>query len=315
MNKRLLTAIITALTMLPLCSAAGAQEEIHKGDYVRIGSYQGLPMMWRCIDVDENGPLMLSDKIINLNEFDAGGHHEPEDVYGGRYREGSNRWSQSNLRCWLNSDAKGGENVWLCGNAPSYDGADGFLHGFTETEKNAVNEVTHKCVLDQNVDKAFADGGEYLEHNENSASGGIELTNQMLKSFDTMMYENVTEKVFLLDMKQWSDMASDDALRYGGGISYSVCTALPNVIDTLEADDFTQYFPKRIFLRAPMIMGGSGGFKGNICGSYVVLGQLERTILSICRREHTAQCGRRFILTRRRLIFTPARVRVRSRIF
>jgi hypothetical protein len=40
-----------------------ATATINIGDYVQMGKYYDEPILWRCVDIDENGPLMLADKI------------------------------------------------------------------------------------------------------------------------------------------------------------------------------------------------------------------------------------------------------------
>lgn len=39
---------------------------IQVGDYITMGTYYDAPIVWRCVAIDENGPLMLSDKILCL---------------------------------------------------------------------------------------------------------------------------------------------------------------------------------------------------------------------------------------------------------
>lgn len=59
--------------------AASDNEEsnyIQIGDYITLGTYQDEPIVWRCVDIDENGPLMLSDKILCLKAYDANGESE-----------------------------------------------------------------------------------------------------------------------------------------------------------------------------------------------------------------------------------------------
>ena len=36
------------------------------GDYLQMGEYYGKPILWRCVDIDENGPLMLSDNLFGI---------------------------------------------------------------------------------------------------------------------------------------------------------------------------------------------------------------------------------------------------------
>ena len=42
-----------------------ADDEIYIGTYIQLGRYNDEPIIWRCIDVDdENGILMLSDNYV-----------------------------------------------------------------------------------------------------------------------------------------------------------------------------------------------------------------------------------------------------------
>ena len=41
-----------------------------------MGTYYDDPILWRCIAYDENGPLILSDKILCMKAFDAAGDNE-----------------------------------------------------------------------------------------------------------------------------------------------------------------------------------------------------------------------------------------------
>ena len=52
----LLSAVLT-LCLLPLpVRAAGAETGVQLGDYIQLGRYEGEPILWRCVSVDENGP-------------------------------------------------------------------------------------------------------------------------------------------------------------------------------------------------------------------------------------------------------------------
>ncbi|MGN1098437.1 MAG: DUF6273 domain-containing protein, partial [Clostridia bacterium] len=42
----------------------GTYSSITEGDYLIMGSYMNSEIVWRCIDINENGPLMLSEKIL-----------------------------------------------------------------------------------------------------------------------------------------------------------------------------------------------------------------------------------------------------------
>ena len=107
-------------------------KEVHIGDYLQMGTYYNSPILWRCVAIDDNGPLMLSDKIICLKAFDAkpsvpSGAHA-RDPYGDRTQYGANNWSSSNIRSWLNSEGAAGNVSWKCGNPPSYGYVGGNLN-------------------------------------------------------------------------------------------------------------------------------------------------------------------------------------------
>ena len=62
------------------------------GDYVQMGRYYNDPILWRCVDIDANGPLMLADKILAIKPFDAMGTHKYADgtVQYDQYRDRAN---------------------------------------------------------------------------------------------------------------------------------------------------------------------------------------------------------------------------------
>lgn len=159
----LMTAAIMIFNLMSsLCVNAAANIKI--GDYIQLGSYLGETMIWRCVDIDENGPLMLADKILCLKAFDANGKDtsgsHSRGYSSGYYRKqyGSNYWGDSNIRCWLNSKAPAGSVNFTCGNTPdsprvwngynSYDMEAGFLTNFSKSELAVMKTVTQKSLLD-----------------------------------------------------------------------------------------------------------------------------------------------------------------------
>ena len=206
----LLSAVLT-LCLLPLpVRAAGAETGVQLGDYIRLGSYDGEPILWRCVSVDENGPLMLSDRVLcdympydaQTSENSTSGSHRRS---GYRSKYGSNHWRDSDMRSWLNSDAKAGQVKWLCGNPPkdgyimgggAYDGKAGFLNGFTRDEAAAIKTVTQRSIVSHPeytagyIDASGAD----LPYNTDIDS--------VADGYEGAHYENITDKVFLLDVKQ-----------------------------------------------------------------------------------------------------------------
>jgi len=226
MKKRVLCSILMAGAVM---AAMASAENI--GTYYQMGTLYDEPIVWRCVDEDENGSLLLADEILTLRPFDAKGTHD-NDYRFLRKNFGSNRWENSNLRDWLNSDAPAGEVQWSCGNAPSegnvwggyneYDTEPGFLNGFTEAEKAVIKEISLKELLswrDAKNTTMATDGTEV----HISYSGPIE---GQLKNFDNAFSYTLTEKVFLLDVKQlykvWgkSDILGD---RYYIGVLSKKC--------------------------------------------------------------------------------------------
>lgn len=195
------------------------------GAYYQMGTYRGKPILWRCVDIDENGPLMLSDKVLCYKAFDGAGSVEsgshgrgPTGIIekilpntstrisvANKYRAeyGSNYWGDSNIRDWLNSDAEEGKVVWSCGNAPNdysmwyhrdgYETEAGFLNDFTPSECSAIRVVTQKQLLD---------GREYSNTpNEDRHIYNRDIEN-FLQNYDNAYSETTTDKIFLLDIKQ-----------------------------------------------------------------------------------------------------------------
>ena len=51
-----------------------AELQINIGDYIQMGKYNDAPILWRCMDInDEHGTLLLSDKILCAKAFDTAG--------------------------------------------------------------------------------------------------------------------------------------------------------------------------------------------------------------------------------------------------
>jgi len=184
------------------------------GDYVQLGRYYDEPILWRCVDIDENGPLMLTDKILTCKSFDADGNHtyldgtaQPDNSDKYRVCHGSNIWETSNIRSWLNSTATAGNVTWFDGCSPTadkvpygynvYDNERGFLAegNFTASQRNVINTVTQKSLLNELDANKLKIGGT-VEH-KNSLS-----VSDIVQNYSTAYYHNVTDNIFLLDVKQ-----------------------------------------------------------------------------------------------------------------
>ncbi len=195
--------------MMPLPSSAErAGANIKIGDYIRLGTYENESVLWRCADIDDNGPLMLSDRVIcdylpydaQTNDNSATCSHRRN---GYRSKYGSNHWRDSNMRSWLNSAEQ--TVTWLCGNPPkagyvtdgnSYDNKAGFLSGFNKDELSAIKTVTQRSVVSHpEYSAGYIDApGTDLPYNTDIQT--------VADGFDRAYYENITDKVFLLDVRQ-----------------------------------------------------------------------------------------------------------------
>ncbi len=196
-----LLIIISLIVIYPICVGAVS---IETGDYAYFGKYGGDPVLWRCIGVDDNGAFMVCENIISLKSFDAASNGTED-----RNLKGSNRWSTSALRKWLNStettvDYSTGsipedKNVFLGENG--YSGEAGFLSAsnFTPDEVFLMKDATIKTFVSR-LDSAEADGGEsaYLLPNDFAVLGS---------NSETAYYEYTTDKMFLLSTEEMAKMS------------------------------------------------------------------------------------------------------------
>ena len=203
----LLLSVVMVLSLCPLIAKAeGTKPNIKIGDYIKLGTYENEPILWRC---DDNGPLMLMDKVLGSMPYDAktsensATRSHSRNSFRSSY--GSNHWRDSNMRSWLNSDADAGKVDWLCGNPPKsdyvgygseYDKKAGFLNGFSKAEIAAIKTVTQRSIVSHPEYSAgyIAGPGSDLPYNTDIAS--------VAYGFEKAYYENIIDKVFLPDVKQ-----------------------------------------------------------------------------------------------------------------
>lgn len=186
-----------------------AAPDFELGEYIEYGSYNGDPILWRIIDFDEYGdPLLYSENILSYKPFDSAESGEwgkvNEDRYISEYRQqyGSNRWYNSNIREWLNSNSiivnyttaiPTSEGVWNGTNA--YDNESGFLTHFTDKEQMAIKPVINKTVLSI-TDKKYIEGGSSIHdfiYNDPQNS---------VLNYSTAYYETSEDRVFLLSVEE-----------------------------------------------------------------------------------------------------------------
>ena len=213
MTKKI-TAIFLALCMaifvLPMTIQAASKPDIKVGDYVKMGAYNNASILWRCVSIDNNGPLMLADKIVDTLAYDAKTNDNSNSKSHSRsYKRddyGSNYWKDSNMRSWLNSTAEAGKVDWLCGNPPkdgyvsgvgAYNEKAGFLNAFSKSEIAAMKTVTQRSLVSHpEYNKGIVDG------DANSDLLYYTDISEAVANYDSSYFETTTEKVFLLDVKQ-----------------------------------------------------------------------------------------------------------------
>jgi len=70
-------------------------DNLELGDYFTLGKYNDESILWRYVANDENGKLIVSDKVLCNKPFGE-----------------TNYWKESFIRAWLNSSAAEGEIEW-----------------------------------------------------------------------------------------------------------------------------------------------------------------------------------------------------------
>ncbi len=199
--KKIFAVLITICMALSMMSVTvcNAQADIKVGDYIQLGQYKGQRLIWRYAGDDDNGKLMFARDNICIKAFDAAGK---ETDIKDRKLYGSNLWSESTIRLWLNSNE---ETVnYIYGNIPDEKGVRlgqnpyhteaGFLTNFAPEELNVIKEVTLKTPLEE-VDEHLADG-EYTVVEFGSGETNF------IKTYNRRSFQNTTDKIFLLDNEQ-----------------------------------------------------------------------------------------------------------------
>ena len=206
----ILLALCMAISIVPMSVQAASKPDIKVGDYVKMGTYNNASILWRCVSIDNNGPLMLADRIIDTLAYDAKTNDNSNSKSHSRsYKRddyGSNYWKDSNMRSWLNSTAAEGKVDWLCGNPPkdgyvsgvgAYNEKAGFLNAFSKSEIAAMKTVTQRSLVSHpEYNKGIVDG------DANSDLLYYTDISEAVANYDSSYFETTTEKVFLLDVKQ-----------------------------------------------------------------------------------------------------------------
>lgn len=225
-----LTLIVALVLSLAPCVAFG-EGEIAVGNSITFGKYNGQPIDWRCIAVDDNGYLMLSENVLTLKCFDPAGT-KLTDNYNTRAEAGSDYWPESALRTWLNSD----DDVvrYSSGHTPDansvrdglnpYDGESGFLNAdnFTPEEVDLIVETDVASVVSHN-DVERASEGEYIHQYK-------ALVAKSLANYSSAYKVTSTDKMFLPSIEDITTIAADttnftDEFHLARPTGYAISTA------------------------------------------------------------------------------------------
>lgn len=184
MQKKILKFILIAILIFNLTPKTYALSNFKVGNYYTFGKYYEESIIWICIDINENGPLLLSDKVITIKPFDVA---NPNETDKDRKLFGSNNWEDSDIRAWLNSEKINDTNV--------YANESGFLSelNFTASELNAIKSVTQKAILPK-IDTDRKEGG----------VATLKDSDVYRSKYNSAYYNNVTDKMFLLDSEQFN---------------------------------------------------------------------------------------------------------------
>lgn len=257
MKKKLLFILSSAVM---LCSAVSVSAENSvfretSGQYYQLGKYNGEPIIWRNIvsEDDPNGVLMVSDDILCEKCFDVGNEFEiPVSSYYEMF--GSDDWSISCIRDWLNSTADSGQVKWTK-YAPTeqrvkgipgytktpgeaYDQEKGFLHSdnFSESERSVIKSVTQwQEVVNSEQESENGNTIPFIPiyqyergHDGNYVEGQITIDDCADAYSKSAMYR-LTDTIFFLDMQQLHNMyialgESVEAVAAGNEEEFSVET-------------------------------------------------------------------------------------------
>lgn len=159
-----LLSLVAAIGLAIMVPRFITEKNLEVGEEITFGSYNNEPVTWRVLRIseDKTEAVLISKDILTMKAYDAPEsgkyNYDGEKNYWGQDLEadlelqarvrGNSMWSTSNIRTWLNSDQ---EAVKYEGQAPvaramsnmqnGYHGEPGFLYGFTEDERERIQET------------------------------------------------------------------------------------------------------------------------------------------------------------------------------
>ncbi len=175
------------------------------GDYIKIGSYYKEPIVWRVIDKTDDKLLVFAEHILTYKAFDSKEQNNFSDD-SDRIHYGSNRWKDSNIRDWLNSDDEQvkyqscppqKEGVW--GGFNAYHDEPGFLSGFTNFEKSFIKPIEISSTIPE-LDRTNQDSS--IEGHEFECA----YPDIAFRNYNESLRETSLDRVFLPSIKEIKEL-------------------------------------------------------------------------------------------------------------
>ena len=202
------------------------------GAYYQLGRYNGRPIIWRSVvsEDDPNGILMVSNDILCEKSFDVGNEFEiPASSWYEMF--GSDDWSISCIRDWLNSTSDSGQVKWtkyapteqrvhgvpsqMSHPGEAYDQEKGFLHSdnFSESERSVIKSVMQwQDVVNEeqqsengNTEK-FISIYQYERGRDGIYTEGQITIDDCSDAYSKAAMYRLSDTIFLLDMQQLHNM-------------------------------------------------------------------------------------------------------------
>ena len=210
---------------------AAERAPMQVGGFVEFGSYLGARILWRVMEINGGKPLLWSEYILCAKCFDAAESGTADKGSNDVAKYGSNVWSRSNLREWLNSTGMVNWStqpptstaIWEKNN---YENEDGFLKDFSALERGLLAK-TDRRIADSNGNyKETTQDLIFLASEEEVRDGGRWGLNAVSrKKTPTMQAANQDRTGWLQAGSNWwyyletpyASVASSDV---GGGVSY-----------------------------------------------------------------------------------------------
>ena len=180
--------VVLTATILILPSDNKIKEDgiLKTGQYIQFGSYGKEPIKWVILNNDDKSLLLWCDDIVEYMEFDYADETDTGNIYG------SNSWTESDVRKWLNSE---------------------FKNSFNKKEASLINNAVNKNILSyNNIDRREGGDKPFYWNSITSYAG---------QNYDTDAYYDYSkESVFLLDAYQLQKYVYENNLKFKKGERY-----------------------------------------------------------------------------------------------